>query len=177
MTPTDELLNRAAQRLEQRGGRDAYSALLDVSQGGESIAEALEAVILHLGLPYDPTRRLRGPVLRWCLAEDRTQTEVLGALRGAALSIKKARMRDPYEIINGWWWLSFADDTGFLGVAVLHAESFDAALRKSGATGLNPGGSVQGVPLPEEYVPAEPYRNRLLNAAEAISAGGIKVSA
>ena len=40
------------------------------------------------------------------------------------------------------FWLSFADDTGFLGVIVTEAEDIRAAAARTWALGINPGGEI-----------------------------------
>lgn len=80
----------------------------------------------------------------------------------------------PYAIVPGWYWLSFADDTGFLGVAITYANSFDEALRATRRKGINPGGSVQGVVMDDTIVQAhipEAMRERLLTKEEVMSMG------
>lgn len=70
-----------------------------------------------------------------------------------------------------WLWLSFADDTGFLGVLIIKADDIIDACRKAHAQKLNPGGEVMGIvfpPLtPEMYECLKPYTGRLLTMAEA----------
>jgi hypothetical protein len=78
------------------------------------------------------------------------------------------------------WWLSFVDPSrsaaseeqqpgtgGFLGVAIVQADSLEDALTVSHMTGINPGGEV-GIagPIPPHMIAAE-WRGRLLTAAEA----------
>lgn len=65
-----------------------------------------------------------------------------------------------------WWWLSFAEESGFLGVVVIQGYGIVDAVSRSHALGVNPGGEVQGWLLPEHVPPAE-FRNRLLSKAEA----------
>lgn len=45
------------------------------------------------------------------------------------------------------WWLSFADDTGFLGACIAEGEDMKAAIRDAWAHRINPGGSVKGYQL------------------------------
>lgn len=84
--------------------------------------------------------------------------------------------------MSALWWLSFVDPErsapidqqqpgtgGFLGVAIVEADSLEGALTVSHLSGINPGGEV-GVtgPLPVDAIGAE-WRGRLLSAAEAMS--------
>jgi hypothetical protein len=65
------------------------------------------------------------------------------------------------------WYLSFAsDDHGFLGATVVEADDAEAAVGRATRIGLNPGGEVAIVPVPQE---AEPEARKLLNrlASEA----------
>lgn len=53
------------------------------------------------------------------------------------------------------WWLTFSDphlsfEKRFLGIAVVTAETFEGALKKTWELGINPGGQVQGLELEEE---------------------------
>lgn len=45
------------------------------------------------------------------------------------------------------WWLSFVDDTGFLGVCIVEAPTFIGAIKESWARNCNPGGEVSGEPI------------------------------
>jgi hypothetical protein len=70
------------------------------------------------------------------------------------------------------WWLSFCDPDApegsqFLGVVITQAADFIAAVSRSHALGVNPGGEVQGAgPLPADSISPE-WRDRLLTKAEA----------
>ena len=70
------------------------------------------------------------------------------------------------------WWLSFCDTdrragSQFLGVSIVQAPTFAAAITRSHVLGVNPGGEVASEgPLPAEFIAAE-YRDRLLTRAEA----------
>lgn len=62
-------------------------------------------------------------------------------------------------------WLSFADESGFRGVAIVREKGLAHAIDFCWQKGINPGGSVQYVELGEEgikAVPEEAY-NRLLS--------------
>lgn len=55
------------------------------------------------------------------------------------------------------YWMSFVDASKpegerFLGVALVDAESIEDALTRSKETGCNPGGEVQIVEIPTEYI-------------------------
>lgn len=67
-----------------------------------------------------------------------------------------------------WWWLSFVDESGFLGVAIVQDRSFAGAVLRAHALGINPGGEVRGFPFPEqeEWRAPEAVRNRLLSFEE-----------
>ncbi len=41
-----------------------------------------------------------------------------------------------------WWYISFADETGFLGVTIIRARGMATAVRLSHALGANPGGQT-----------------------------------
>ena len=58
-----------------------------------------------------------------------------------------------------WWYLSFADDDGFLGGVYVEAESFLEAVTQADVHGANPGGEVLGAgPLPCGPSPERAHR-------------------
>jgi hypothetical protein len=70
-----------------------------------------------------------------------------------------------------WWWLSFADGnlpkgTQFLGAAVVEACGMAGAAFEAHRLGINPGGEVLGIEIPDKGVPPESHRNRLLSREE-----------
>jgi len=70
------------------------------------------------------------------------------------------------------FWLSFADGnrpkgTQLLGVCIVDAPDFLAAIHLCHKIGINPGGEVQGGPFPPGLTLPEGYKNRLLTRAEA----------
>lgn len=70
-----------------------------------------------------------------------------------------------------WFWLSFADDTGFLGVVIIQAGGIIEATTAARTRGINPGGEVRAYPLFDmEKIPEE-CRNRLLSEQELRDAG------
>ena len=70
------------------------------------------------------------------------------------------------------WYLSFATDAGFLGGCVVEADDFMEAVDESIRLGINPGGQVFGVPVPEEHwKQARTLMNRLLSHADMVEAG------
>lgn len=71
-------------------------------------------------------------------------------------------------------WVSFADDGGFLGVAVVVAADITGAVAECWRLGINPGGEALGFMLAGEAVPAG-YRNRLLTAEECVTLNGAGV--
>ena len=50
----------------------------------------------------------------------------------------------------GWWWLSFAGEEGFRGAVLTRARGFISAIERTHLLGINPGGEVRGVEVPEE---------------------------
>ena len=70
------------------------------------------------------------------------------------------------------WYLSFCDPDApegsqFLGVAIVEAPTFLAAVTRSHVLGCNPGGQVASMgPIPAEGI-AEEWRDRLLSKDEA----------
>jgi hypothetical protein len=72
------------------------------------------------------------------------------------------------EEMNGperWHYLSFADSE-FRGAVVVWARGATHALLRANELRANPGGEVLCVPIPEDKVPAEKFRDRLLGKAE-----------
>lgn len=71
-----------------------------------------------------------------------------------------------------YWWLSFADPnlpkgSQFLGVAIVEASDFMMAVMQANLLDINPGGEVQGSPVPPEnaaYI--KDWTNRLLSMEE-----------
>ena len=72
-----------------------------------------------------------------------------------------------------WWWLSFASADQSLGVVIVLAPGFFHAVRRTHHLGINPGGEVQGMPLPKRMPDSvvEEYQDRLLSRAEVEEAG------
>jgi hypothetical protein len=92
-------------------------------------------------------------------------------------------MHIPQDAELGWfgpspddplWWLSFCDPDlpaggQFLGVAVIQAPTFPAAVTRSHSLGVNPGGQVASAgPILAGCIGAE-WRDRLLTRDEALS--------
>lgn len=78
------------------------------------------------------------------------------------------RMRKE-EIAAGnvrWVFLSFADETKFLGGVIVEALGVTHAIAQTKAGGYNPGGSVACFDIPEGALPPDEYRNRLLTREE-----------
>lgn len=62
-----------------------------------------------------------------------------------------------------WWYLSFADDDGFRGAAIVEADTMLEAVRQTNVIGINPHGEVCGVRYPDDVpLPDTKYLNRLL---------------
>lgn len=66
---------------------------------------------------------------------------------------------------EAWWWLSFGDETGWLGSCFVKARGFTLALEEARRRGINPGGQCRGEgPLPE--IEDESLANRLLQKGD-----------
>lgn len=103
----------------------------------------------------------------------------------AALAIEEEALRDRGidELMEkdmskpeSWWWLSFADpnkDPGeqFLGVIITTGGGIGEITQKLWLMGINPGGEVQAYPLPDDHIPDEQYRNKLLSKDDLEEAG------
>lgn len=92
------------------------------------------------------------------MSDDEGDRRLRGILKLAAEEISEQRLR--------WVLLSFASETAFLGAAVVNALGITHAIFLTKAGGYNPGGSVQCFDIPDEALPLEEYRNRLLSRAE-----------
>lgn len=69
------------------------------------------------------------------------------------------------------WWLSFADaslpaGSQFLGVVIVRGRNIMEAATVAHWIGINPGGGVQGIEIPETMLIADRWVERLLTRAE-----------
>lgn len=63
-----------------------------------------------------------------------------------------------------WFYGSFADDDGFRGGLFMQAHGITDFTIQAGLRGMNPGGQLYCVELPDDApIPAEKYRNVLLS--------------
>jgi len=63
-----------------------------------------------------------------------------------------------------YWWLSFVDETGFLGVNILRGRNRIEAIMISHRLGINPGGAIAAHQFPENApTPPAEVVNRLLS--------------
>ena len=69
-----------------------------------------------------------------------------------------------------WHYLSFADDSGFRGGAIVRAHGFLTAVQRATDLGINPGGGVMCWPIPRKDLwRVQPdLRNRLLSEDEVL---------
>jgi hypothetical protein len=66
-----------------------------------------------------------------------------------------------------FWWLSFAVEAGFLGVAIVSADDEMGAIEEATRRGINPGGQVKLTSVPASYLEkVRPYANRLMKREE-----------
>jgi hypothetical protein len=68
-----------------------------------------------------------------------------------------------------WWWLSFADESGFLGACIVgRCGNVVDAVKTAHVFGCNPGGEVRGLPISDESMRGvdERDRFRLMGKAE-----------
>lgn len=76
------------------------------------------------------------------------------------------------------WWLSYARGRVPLGVCLVRAPTFLAAVERARVLGISLGWSVQGFEAPpEEERALEPYLDRQLSVGEAEALGGLVVVA
>jgi hypothetical protein len=65
---------------------------------------------------------------------------------------------------RAWWWLSFSQPTGFLGVVITEGRTLRAALERAHRVGANPGGECYGFPVPTSIgAPPSRFQDRLLD--------------
>ncbi len=70
----------------------------------------------------------------------------------------------------GWFYLSFAEDTRFLGAAIVQARGILTAVEHCNDLGINPGGEVACWPIREKdlYRISADLRNRRLSEEEVL---------
>jgi hypothetical protein len=77
---------------------------------------------------------------------------------------------------EGWFWLSFADPdlpsgSQFLGVVIVKGGGMQEAIQNAWTMGINPGGEVKAIEIPDEHVPPPEFHNKLLSKVELEEAG------
>lgn len=65
-----------------------------------------------------------------------------------------------------WWYMSFADENGWLGGCHVQGQTFDAAVKRAWNLGINPGEEIKGLQCPNDYPLPEWAKNKLLNRAD-----------
>jgi hypothetical protein len=143
----------------------------------------------HRGGLNIPARPSRDPALVGAIAKNNLRAAdqagcaiSTGGYRGISpitfkpspVSIQKhesmKQQTDPYKFAPGYYWFSFAGPRndprytgprGFLGVAIVYADSYDEGLSKTWAMNINPGGNVLGGLM--NFQPDEKWCNRLLS--------------
>lgn len=65
-----------------------------------------------------------------------------------------------------WWYLSYAGETEFLGGLIIQAHGPTEATYLSRHRGISPGGEVLILQVPDDQLPPDEYRNRLLTRQE-----------
>ena len=69
-----------------------------------------------------------------------------------------------------WWYLSYAKEDGFRGAVYIQAHGPTEATYLSRHRQISPGGEVFIVSVPDDKIPDEKYRNRLLTKEEVQAA-------
>jgi hypothetical protein len=87
-----------------------------------------------------------------------------GESREEAVATIQALFDPPGPMVD--WWLSFADETGFLGVCIVSAASLPQAAQVAHRLGCNPGGQIQGHTVPEDIQIDSKWKQRLLSKEE-----------
>jgi hypothetical protein len=70
-----------------------------------------------------------------------------------------------------WMYLSFAGREQFNGAVFVEAHGLITAIIRCNELGINPHGEVIGVDVPEGYLPAEEFLNRVLSRDDLEAAG------
>ncbi len=85
----------------------------------------------------------------------------------SAFAARKAELQATTKPLPGIWYLSFANETTFLGGMFLYATSTIDAVQRAHDMGMNPGGEVLACP-PNESTAETPDRfmDRLMSKAE-----------
>lgn len=79
-----------------------------------------------------------------------------------ALENIAARTERPEQM----WWLSFADENGFRGAVIVHAEDFITAVMECNIRSINPHGECRGMPVPLTKTIPEKWKYRILSREE-----------
>jgi hypothetical protein len=91
------------------------------------------------------------------------------------LTIKQLRQRNRDLIeeerqqtkgATSFWYLSYANASGFLGGVIVRAFGFAHACQRARDLGINPGAEIRGFAIPTSKNPAAKYVDRLLTKAE-----------
>ena len=61
------------------------------------------------------------------------------------------------------WYMSFASDAGFLGAVMVMANNAVHAAERAWELGINPGGEVMALPVPDGVEVPPEFRDRLLS--------------
>jgi hypothetical protein len=128
-------------------------------------------------MPTDPTAT---DIRRWEKWDDlrARQADATTDAEIAALELEEEELREEgaKEVLlqdlskePAWLWLSFVDDSGFLGVSIVQAGGIVEATTIARIHGCNPGGEVLAYPLKE--APEARLCYRLLSRAELEAEG------
>lgn len=158
--------------------------VLGPAQNGESLGldeEEVEQVL------REATRITETDCQRWSKWHDLRMRKELATTPEeiAALAEEEEKLRDEgiAELYaqdlgseDSWNWLSFVDPDlpdgeKFLGVAIVQGGGVMEATINARARGCNPGGEVKCYPIPDERVPPEEFRYRLLSEQELREGG------
>lgn len=85
--------------------------------------------------------------------------------------IRSAILSDMETGSPAWYYLSFADETGFLGACIVNALGYADAMRQSHIAGCNPGGEVSTVKIPDDAPLKDEWKNRLLSFQDMVDMG------
>lgn len=77
------------------------------------------------------------------------------------------RLKDESRKPENWYWMSFADESRFLGAIIIRARGPITANQLAWARNINPGGEALMLRLDSNLDVPDEWTNRLLNAEEA----------
>lgn len=78
--------------------------------------------------------------------------------------------------MESWWWLSFIDEISRanIGVCIIRGKNISSAVVAAHSLGINPGGEVLGVKIPDDALDLQLGTNRFISASELFEKGYVR---